>query len=308
MTAGDPAQDLILIIDDSVIAVRLLSGMVREQANTIFALNGADGIALARERRPALILLDVQMQAMDGYAVCRALKADPELKDISIIFVTGSAGTESEIAALEAGASDFIVKPLNQAVVQARVRTQLQLQGALRSLARLARIDVLTGLFNRRYVDEQIEREIARHRRQQLPLALAFVDIDCFKGYNDHYGHLGGDTCLTEVARLIAGSTQRPGEVVARFGGEEFVVLLPYTALPAASDYAGHLCQTVRAAKLPHAASTAGPCVTVSIGVVAAVPLAGVEARHLLARADAALYRAKSDGRDRVCALPLVEA
>ncbi|MES2018737.1 MAG: diguanylate cyclase [Pseudomonadota bacterium] len=303
MTPG--AQDLILIIDDSVIAVRLLSGMVREQAATIFALNGRDGIALARERRPTLILLDVQMQTMDGYAVCRELKSDPELKDIAIIFVTGSADTASEVAALEAGAADFIVKPLNQAVVQARVRTQLQLQGALRSLARLARTDVLTGLYNRRFFDEQIEHEIARHRRQQLPLALAFVDIDCFKGYNDHYGHLEGDTCLARVGGLIEAATNRPGEVVARFGGEEFVALLPYTGLPAVIGYAGHLCQAVRNAAVPHAASSVGPIVTVSIGVVAAVPDAGLSARHLLARADAALYSAKTAGRDRVCALPI---
>ena len=305
MTAADSTPALILIIDDSVIAVRLLSGMVREQASTIFALNGADGIALARERRPDLILLDVQMQAMDGHEVCRQLKSDPELKDIAIIFVTGSADSESEIAALEAGAADFIAKPFNQAVVQARVRTQLQLQLALRALARLARIDALTGLFNRRYFDEQIEREMARHRRQQLPLALAFVDIDCFKAYNDHFGHQSGDSCLAEVAKLIAAATHRPGEVVARFGGEEFVVILPYTDLPAAVGYAGHLVQAVRDAAIAHPGSTVAPHITVSVGVVAAVPLASVGARHLLARADMALYSAKSGGRDRVCALPL---
>ncbi|MFL6656503.1 MAG: diguanylate cyclase [Massilia sp.] len=300
---AEPA--LILIIDDSVIAVRLLSGMVREQASTIFALNGADGITLARERRPDLILLDVQMKSMDGYQVCREIKNDPELRDISVIFVTGSADSDNEIAALEAGAADFIAKPLNQAVVQARVRTQLQLQAALRALEKLARVDVLTGLFNRRYFDEQIEREIARHRRQQLPMALAFVDIDCFKGYNDHFGHLDGDVCLAKVARLIESATHRPGEVVARFGGEEFVVILPYTALPAAISYAENLCQAIRAAALPHPASTVGPHVTVSVGVVAAVPVATIGARHMLARADMALYSAKSGGRDRVCALPV---
>lgn len=303
MAAAEPAQDLILIIDDSVIAVQLLSAMVREQAGVIFALNGADGIALARERRPTLILLDVQMQAMDGYAVCREIKNDPELSVTSIIFVTGSSGTDSEIAALDAGAADFISKPLNQAVVQARVRTQLQLQCALRALATLARTDVLTGLFNRRYFDEQIEVEMARHRRQQLPLALAFIDIDCFKGYNDHYGHMGGDDCLVRVARVIEAATHRPGEVVARLGGEEFVVILPYTDLAAAGKYGEHLCQAVREAAIAHAASPVARYLTVSIGVVAAVPVAGMGARYMLARADSSLYSAKAAGRDRVCAL-----
>ena len=303
--AGDPARDLILIIDDSVIAVQLLSAMVREQAGVIFALNGADGIALARERRPDLILLDVQMQAMDGYAVCREIKNDPELRGTSIIFVTGSSGTDSEIAALDAGAADFISKPLTQAVVQARVRTQLHLQGALRELATLARTDVLTNLFNRRYFDEQIEVEMARHRRHQLPLALAFIDIDCFKGYNDHYGHMGGDDCLVQLARIIESATHRPGEVVARLGGEEFVVILPYTDLAAAAKYGEHLCQVVREAAIPHAASTVAGTLTVSIGVVAAVPVAGMSARYMLARADASLYSAKAAGRDRVCARPV---
>ena len=305
MSAVEPAPDLILIIDDSVIAVQLLCAMVREQASVIFALNGADGIALARERRPALILLDVQMQAMDGYAVCREIKGDPELRGISIIFVTGSSGTDSEIAALEAGAADFISKPLNQAVVQARVRTQLQLQGALRALAMLARTDALTGLYNRRYFDEHIEIEMARHRRQHLPLALAFIDIDHFKGYNDHYGHMSGDDCLARVARVIEAATHRPGEVVARLGGEEFVVILPYSDLAAAGKYGEHLCDAVRDAAIAHAASPVAPYLTVSVGVVAAVPLAGMDARYMLALADFALYSAKSAGRDRVCALPL---
>ena len=305
MSAVPSAHDLILIIDDSLIAVQLLGAMLREQASVIFARNGADGIALARERRPALILLDVQMQAMDGYAVCRAIKNDPELCDISIIFVTGSAGTDSEIAALEAGAADFICKPLNQAVVQARVRTQLLLQGALRALAKLAHTDVLTGLYNRRYFDEQIDIEMARHRRQQLPLALAFIDIDYFKGYNDHYGHMGGDGCLAMVARVISAATHRPGEVVARLGGEEFVVILPYTDLPGATNYGNHLCDAVRDAAFPHAASPVADCLTVSVGVVAAVPVAGMDARYMLALADASLYSAKAAGRDRVCGLPV---
>ena len=308
MSAAPATPDLILIIDDSVIAVRLLSAMVREQASTVFALNGPDGIALARERRPALILLDVEMQSMDGYAVCRAIKSDPELKDISIIFVTGSTDTASEVAALDAGAADFISKPLNQAVVQARVRTQLQLQAALRALARLARVDVLTGLFNRRFFDEQIDHEIARHRRQQLPLALAFVDIDCFKGYNDHFGHLGGDQCLAAVARLITGATHRPGEIVARFGGEEFIIILPYTDLPGAIGYAEYLCQEVRDAAIAHPVSVVGPHLTISVGVVSAVPVDTIGAKHLLARADMALYGAKLAGRDRVCALPFEPA
>ncbi|HAT30020.1 MAG TPA: diguanylate cyclase response regulator [Janthinobacterium sp.] len=302
-----PEQDsVILIIDDSVDAIRLLSGMLKDQGSMLFATSGAAGIELARQRRPQLILLDVEMQVMDGYEVCRRLKADSELQDCAIIFVTAHSTMESEIAALDAGAVDFITKPLNAPVVRARVRTQLKLQRATAALTRLANKDGLTGLFNRRYFDEQLEREFLRHKRQALPLSLAFIDIDCFKAYNDHYGHQRGDACLRIVAEAIAAATQRPAEIVARYGGEEFVVVLPYTTAQEAAKYGAHLCLHIAALALPHGHSPVAPHITISVGIASDVPADGHSAHTLLADADRALYLAKAGGRDRaVSATPL---
>ncbi|WP_317204144.1 diguanylate cyclase [Janthinobacterium sp.] len=292
-------QSLILIIDDSVDAIRLLSGMLKDMGQILFATNGAAGIELARQRHPQLILLDVEMQAMDGYEVCRRLKADKEMAECAVIFVTAQSTIDSEIAALEAGAVDFITKPLNAPVVRARVRTHLKLQRATAALVQLANKDGLTGLFNRRYFDEQLGREFQRHKRQGLPLSLAFIDIDCFKSYNDHYGHQRGDACLTRVAELIEAATQRPSEVVARYGGEEFVVLLPYTDAADAAKYGAWLCERVAGEVIEHGRSSVAGHVSVSVGLASLVPDEHNSALALVAEADRALYQAKAAGRNR---------
>ncbi|MET3131703.1 diguanylate cyclase (GGDEF)-like protein [Oxalobacteraceae bacterium GrIS 1.11] len=297
-------QNLILIIDDSVDAIYLLSGMLKDQGTILFATSGADGIELARRHRPQLILLDIDMHLMDGYEVCRRLKADSDLQDCAIIFVTAHSTMESEIAAFDAGAVDFIAKPLNMPVVRARVRTQLKLQRASAVLLQLANKDGLTGLFNRRYFDEQLEREFLRHQRHALPLSLAFIDIDCFKLYNDHYGHQQGDVCLKTVAKTIGATTLRSAEIAARYGGEEFVVLLPHTAPADAEKYGARLCQLIAGLALPHGHSPVSNHVTISVGLASIVPDDGNTAHTVLAEADRALYLAKSCGRNRAVAAP----
>ncbi len=290
---------LILIIDDSVDAIHLLSGMVGEQGEILFATSGAAGVELARQRRPQLILLDVSLGDTDGYAVCRQLRADSDTQDSAIIFVTAAADMDSEVAGLNAGAVDFITKPLNPPVVQARVRTHLNLQRTAALQAQLANQDGLTGLFNRRFFDATLEREFLRHKRQKLPLALAFIDIDFFKLYNDHYGHQDGDACLRAVADLIYATTRRPGELCARYGGEEFVAILPYTNAVDAQKYGERLCEQVAAECLPHARSSISDYVSISVGIVARIPGEADSAHSMIAAADQALYRAKAAGRGR---------
>jgi diguanylate cyclase (GGDEF)-like protein len=297
---GTPDEDnLILIIDDSTDAIRLLNSMLKGLGQVVFATNGADGIAMARQRRPQLILLDVDMDGMDGYETCKVLHGDPELSGTSIIFVTAHTTIESEVQALEAGAVDFISKPLNAPLVRARVRTHLRLANASAKLQQLARRDGLTGLYNRRYFDEQLGREFLRHKRQLLPLSLAFIDIDHFKPYNDHYGHQQGDACLAKVAATLAETVHRPGEVAARYGGEEFVILLPYTSGLDAERFGKLICQRVADLAIPHAHSQAASTVTVSVGLATTSPGGGGTASSLLAAADSALYQAKSGGRAR---------
>ena len=289
----------ILIIDDSVDSIRLLSAMLKDQGEILFATNGPAGIRIAGQRQPDLILLDVTMPHMDGYEVCRALKGDPATQRCAVIFVTASSNAEDEIAALEAGAVDFICKPFNPPVVKARVQTHLRLQLHSETMARLANLDGLTGLFNRRYFEEQLEREWQRHKRQKLPLGVVFIDIDFFKAYNDHYGHLQGDECLRSVAHVIAASTRRPDEIVARYGGEEFIVILPYTSMQEAQTYGEWVCRRVGDAGIEHAYSSIAKTVTISAGAASVVPTEPGTHQKLTALADNALYQAKAAGRNR---------
>lgn len=290
----------ILIVDDSVAAIRLLADMLKDMGQIKFSATAQGGLDLARKFNPLVILLDVEMPSMNGYEVCKQLKADPTTSGASVIFVTAEKSTESEIKALQGGAVDFISKPLNQLIVRARVEAHLKIQRQAAALNRQANRDGLTGLFNRRYFDQAIEMEFLRHRRQQLSLAVVFVDIDHFKLFNDTYGHVKGDMCLEQVASALEVSTKRPGEFVSRYGGEEFVVVLPYVDLDSAAKYGATLCQAVQLLRIPHSRSGANEVVTISVGVAAMVPDDGSSVTQLIEQADQALYQAKAGGRNRV--------
>lgn len=288
----------ILIIDDSVETIRLLSGMLRDLGQISFATSGEAGLQLASQRPPDLILLDVEMSSMDGYDVCRRIKSNPGTQHCAVIFVTAHSTAESEVSALESGAVDFIAKPLNPPVVRARVQTHLRLQLNSMALAKLASKDALTGLYNRRYFDSVAEKEMHRHRRQKLPLGIVFIDVDCFKAYNDGYGHQQGDICLRQVANAIDFATRRPDEVVARFGGEEFIVILPYTTGDDALAYGEWICRRVQELEIAHAFSHVASHVTISVGATSRIPLDGDTMQTFVRAADEALYLAKSSGRN----------
>jgi diguanylate cyclase (GGDEF)-like protein len=292
-------ENLILIIDDNVPNIRLLATVLADKATILFATSGARGLQIAREKRPQLILLDLQMPDMNGYEVCRELKKDPVTQECVVIFVTGNTNSEAEVAGLEAGAVDYLTKPLNPPIVRARVQTHLVLKQHAEMLQQLASRDGLTGLYNRRYFDHQLGIEWRRHQRQALPLSLALIDVDHFKAYNDGYGHLEGDACLRQVAQVLAQCTRRPGELVSRYGGEEFAAILPATTIEDGARYGGWLCAQMRARQLPHAHSATAVHVTISVGVATMVPTPGVDMNVLLSQADSALYKAKQIGRDQ---------
>ncbi len=298
MNPDQPAT--ILVIDDSVSNIRVLSALLQDKGEVLFATSGPEGIEIARLRRPHLILLDVEMPEMDGYEVCRRLKADPNTVDCAVVFITAHTSPEYEVRALEAGAVDFIGKPFNPPVVRARVHTQLTMRLQAEMLQQLARRDGLTGLYNRRYFDEVIESEWRRHQRKATTLGLALIDIDHFKEFNDHYGHLEGDACLQQVANAICVNTRRPGELVARYGGEEFVVVLPNLENNDLGKYGDWLLQKIRQLAIPHAYSKVTDIVTISIGLAGMVPEASGKHIDLIALADYALYRAKGSGRNRL--------
>lgn len=289
----------VLIIDDSPYVIRLLTALVEGKALVHFAKNGIEGIKMAKKLLPAVILLDIDMPGMNGLDVCRELKSDAETRDSAVLVVTGHNNDAMEIAALEAGAVDFIGKPVNGPIVQARVQTHLTLQMQAAQLRQLAHHDGLTGLFNRRFFDESLEAECRRHRRKNHTLGLAFIDIDHFKLYNDHYGHLQGDDTLKLVSDALQTLARRPGEVLARYGGEEFAMIVPNVTQDELYVLGKQLCDQVRALSIPHAHTTAAGVVTVSVGLTCQIPSAEDAASRLMAAADEALYRAKAAGRNR---------
>lgn len=304
----------LLIVDDDTSAIRILSKALSSLGQIRFATGGVEALRLARETAPDLVLLDAEMPGMSGFQVCEALKADPALRDVPVIFITSHAEADMEEAGLALGAVDFIGKPIRPAIVSARARAHLRLKLAMDRLNLLAQTDGLTGLANRRFLDQSIEREWFRAVRNQRPFSLLMLDIDFFKRYNDCYGHVQGDQCLIAVANALQHCIRRPTDLVARYGGEEFAVLLPETDSEGACLVAEQIVSAVGSLALVHRDSDYGR-VTVSVGVasfdsnsslwqVCARRPAEVESAmlpgiaELLACADRALYQAKHEGRN----------
>ncbi len=295
----------LLIVDDQPVNIQALYQVFAADYQVFMATSGQQALALCRDKHPDLLLLDVQMPGMDGYEVCRRVKADAELQDLPVVFVTAHSEPQAETQGLEAGAVDFISKPFNPAVVRARVKTHLtlKLQGDL--LRQMVFIDGLTGVYNRRFFDERLALEFQRARRSGDTLALMVVDVDFFKRFNDHYGHLAGDEALRTVASTLRAQLKRPGDMVSRYGGEEFACVLPETDLAGALSLAADMEAAVRAAGIAHADSAVGPHLTISLGVASLVPDGSRGAADLIGAADQQLYQAKSEGRGRVCGAAL---
>ena len=296
-----PSRPKLLVVDDQPINIQVLHQAFAADCQVFMATTGEQALQVCRDKQPDLVLLDVVMPGMDGFEVCRQLKADPTLRHIPVIFVTAHDDAEQETMGLDLGAVDFIAKPVNPKVVQARVRTQLTLKFQADLLRQLVFLDGLTGVYNRRYFDQQLALEWARSARAGTPLSLILLDIDFFKRYNDFHGHQAGDDCIKQVAATLKGSLRRPADLVARYGGEEFACILPETAFDDAMDLAKQLQQHVRDLGIAHAGSDVAPVVTVSLGVAAREGAINGSASELLGLADAQLYLAKSGGRARSC-------
>ncbi len=302
MSWNDIAQKgRILIVDDAMENIQILHQALQDEHDVLFAMNGAKALHIAQHQLPDLILLDAVMPDMDGYAVCAALRNSAVTRDIPIIFVTALKNPEDETRALDAGAADFITKPVNAAVVRARVRTQLTVKRQSDALRELTLTDGLTGVSNRRAFDEKLQGEWRRCARAQVPMALIMLDIDHFKRFNDHYGHQAGDACLRQVGAAIRRAAMRPQDMVARYGGEEFAILLPQEDLAGAEAVARKVLDEIAALGITHERSSSGPVVTISMGVASVTPTEAFDPGKLIKTADALLYDAKAGGRNRYC-------
>ena len=307
----------ILIVDDEPAAIQALHKALEGIGEVRYATGGLDALALLAEYPVDLILLDANMPEMDGFATCHAMQRDHS--DIPVIFVTAASEIGNEIRALEVGAIDFISKPISPPVVRARVGVHLKLKAQNDLLRSLSSCDPLTGVANRRALDERITEEWRRAARNHQPLSLLMIEIDHYKTYSHCYGHYQGDDCLRQVAQTLAATISRADDLVARFGGEVFAVLLAGTPVQAATALADSMCAAVRAQSIPLSRSGTTAHVTLSIGVASILPtlqpsgrgalastqpVVGSElrlARELFELANRALYAAKMAGRDRVC-------
>jgi diguanylate cyclase (GGDEF)-like protein len=295
------ARPKLLIVDDQPVNLQALYHAFSSDHQVFMATSGEQALALARDRQPDLVLLDVVMPGMDGHEVCRRLKADPATQDIPVIFVTAQDDPEDETRGLELGAVDFIAKPINPAIVRARARTHVTLKRQGDLLRQMVFVDGLTGVHNRRFLDEHLADELQRCVREGRDLALVLLDVDFFKRFNDRHGHQAGDDCLRQVAAAVKGAMRRPTDVVARYGGEEFACVVPDVDESGALALAFRISEAVRTLAIPHGDSGVGDHVSVSLGVARALPPApGASAlppSALVEAADRLLYRAKAAGR-----------
>lgn len=317
------SKTVVLLVDDQPTVAEAIRSMLIEDPNIEVHCCSEVGAALrmAHQLHPSVILLDLVMPNVDGFAILRFFRADKEVSNVPVIVLSSKEDPRDKSKAFELGASDYLVKIPDKIELLARVRAhaksylvQIERDEAFRTVERmkqelerrnqelqhLSMTDALTGIPNRRFFDDILRREWRRGIREQFPLSLIMIDVDFFKKFNDTYGHQAGDECLQRVAEVVQRVARRPGDVAARFGGEEFVLLLPHTTADGACVVANNLRLLTAQMNIRHAASDVASHVTLSLGVACA-PEPGqlTTAAALVEAADEALYAAKRSGRDR---------
>jgi two-component system, chemotaxis family, response regulator WspR len=318
----------VLLVDDQLIIVEAVRRMLAAHRDIEFhyVTRPADACRAALALHPTVILQDLVMPGADGFDLIRAYRAETALADVPVIVLSTKEEARLKALGFEVGANDYLVKLPDQIELVARIRhhsrgyiSVLQRDAAWRSLRasqqelaranlelqKLAALDGLTGIANRRRFDEALRLEWQRGRRQRSPLSLLLCDVDHFKLYNDHFGHPAGDLCLKKTAAVLTGQLKRPADLAARYGGEEFAILLPDTDLDGALQLAEGCRGALDRLALPHPDASHG-VVTMSVGVASTVPGEHMTLEALLAQADEALYDAKRGGRNRVVAAPPV--
>jgi diguanylate cyclase (GGDEF)-like protein len=290
----------VLIVDDETMSRMLLSSVLAPHFHCETSDSGQAAIDYCQNHSPDIILLDMNMPDIDGLTVCKKLKSQAHSKNIPVIFVTASIDAEIENACWEVGASDYVLKPITASTLVHRVKNHLQIRLRTALLERMTFHDQLTGLYNRMYLNQEIPLMIKQVARDGDNIGLIMADIDHFKLYNDHYGHLQGDECLQQVSSIIKCHALRPKDAAIRFGGEEFLVILPYTDNAGTEKVARDLVAAVFNANLPHQKGVEGK-VTLSAGFTS-VPAAKVVELGMISfieYADVPLYKAKKLGRNR---------
>ncbi|MDR0476281.1 MAG: diguanylate cyclase, partial [Treponema sp.] len=269
---------------------------------TVFTAKSGEEVAeRVKDNLPDLILLDIMLPGIDGFEVLRRLKEAPETMGIPVMFISGLTSEANEEKGLLMGAVDYICKPFNTAIVMARVKTHIQIVHQMRTIERLGLVDPLTDIPNRRCFDDRILVEWRRAQRAGSSISLLTLDVDKFKDYNDTWGHPQGDVLLKTVSHIFTLATRRPGDISARVGGEEFCILLSDTNLEAALKIAEDIRSQIEQLIIPTPDRAVTTRVTISIGVASCVPDKNVDVADFVSDSDKNLYKAKQQGRNRVC-------
>lgn len=303
----------ILLVDDVQMERIQLAIRLKQLGHTVeMADSGSRALELYQQFEPELILLDISMPDMDGFQVSRKIREQyPDW--VPIIFLSGHDEPSMVASAIEAGGDDYLVKPVDRVVLNSKLvamqriafmRRELKqktaaLAKANEELAKLAQEDGLTKVKNRRCLDEKLQEMITLHGRHQLPLSLILLDVDRFKLYNDNYGHLEGDRCLIAIADTLNRLFVRSGEVVGRYGGEEFAIILGHSDNAKACKDAERIKAALAEANIPHEYSDISGLVTVSQGVFSKIPTGRESIDEFYDSVDKLLYQAKISGRNQ---------
>ncbi|AMM14028.1 diguanylate cyclase response regulator [Burkholderia sp. PAMC 28687] len=322
MPSAAESAVMVLLVDDQTIVAEAVRRMLVDEPRLDFhyCANPEDALRVAQATRPTVILQDLVMPGVDGLTLVRQYREHESTRDIPIIVLSTKEEPRIKSAAFAAGANDYLVKLPDSIELIARIRyhsrsylnltqrdeayralrtSQQKLLETNLELQRLTNSDGLTALSNRRCLDDYLSAEWKRAARDKSPLGFLMIDVDSFKSYNDTYGHVAGDDVLKHVARAVESCLNRPADLAARFGGEEFAVVLPSTSAAGLRLLGEKIRAAVETLAVPHAGAVA-KCVTISVGGVTQVPEPGEDVKQLIEAADLALYRAKRDGRNRV--------
>lgn len=293
----------VLVIDDSHDIHELLDVRLRPEGVVLeHAFDAEQGLAMVAQAPPDLVLLDVSLPTMTGFELCRVLKSEMTTASVPVIFLTGASDVHDKVEGLDLGAVDYVTKPFEPTELRARVRAALRLKRYHDLLAARCHVDGLTGVWNRSYFDLRIGEEVAAAQRYGRVVSLVLIDLDDFKSCNDRYGHPFGDQVLQRVGEVL-GHGLRATDAPCRFGGEEFAVLMTQTPLEGAMGTAERIRRQIGELRFQPKGQPVR--VSGSFGVSCTEYLEGPpSASRLIAAADAALYTAKSRGKDQVQTAP----
>jgi diguanylate cyclase (GGDEF)-like protein len=293
-------KNSVLIVDDDKPNLMMLSHILQTEYTVRVASDGESAIKIAEKYVPDLILLDIVMPGMDGYEVFHALNDLEVTAHIPVIFITGLNKRNDEKRGLELGAVDYISKPFDDTVIRLRVQHQIQSINQMRTIEHLSLMDQVTEIPNRRNFDKRLRAEWGRAVREQIPLTLLMIDVDHFKNYNDTYGHQQGDKVLCLVAWVLTQTLRRPADFCARWGGEEFAVLLPNSDANGGMLVGKQVRENIEKAEILRDNGEVTK-LTVSVGVHTHTPTSTCSLDEFISRSDKALYSAKHAGRNQVC-------